>query len=84
MVFLASAPAIVLYFVLPTLWGILTAIIPGMEGAAHWLDLGQNTSDLSEFDISGVGWARLATSVALWVAVPFAIGLWRIVRREVS
>jgi ABC-2 type transport system permease protein len=28
MVFLASAPAIVLYFVLPTVWGILTAISP--------------------------------------------------------
>jgi hypothetical protein len=84
MVFLASAPAIVLYFVLPTLWGIITAIIPGMDDLARWLDLGQTTTDLSEFDISGVGWARLATSVALWVAVPFAIGLWRIVRRVIS
>ena len=84
MVFLASAPAIVLYFVLPTIWGILTAIIPGMDDVAKWLDLGPSTTDLSEFDISGIGWARLATSVALWVAVPFAIGLVRIIRREVS
>jgi ABC-2 type transport system permease protein len=39
---------------------------------------------LSEFDISGVGWAHLATSVALWVAIPFVIGLVRIIRAEVS
>jgi ABC-type transport system involved in multi-copper enzyme maturation permease subunit len=84
MVFLASAPAIVLYFVLPTLWGILTSIIPGMDDVAKWLDLGPSTNDLSEFDISGLGWAHLATAVALWVAVPFAIGLVRIIRREVS
>jgi hypothetical protein len=84
MVFLASAPAIVLYFVLPTVWGIITAIIPGMDDIAKWLDLGRTTTDLSEFDISGIGWARLATSVALWVAVPFVIGLVRIVRREVA
>ena len=69
---------------LPTLWGILTAIIPGMDDVAKWLDLGPSTNDLSEFDISGIGWARLATAVALWVAVPFAIGLVRIIRREVS
>jgi ABC-2 type transport system permease protein len=84
MVFLAGAPAIVLYFVLPTLWGIITSIVPGMDDVAKWADLGRNTTDLSEFDISGIGWARLATAVALWVAVPFVIGLVRIVRREVS
>ena len=44
MVFLASAPAIVLYFVLPTIWGILTAIIPGMDDVAKWLDLGPSTT----------------------------------------
>jgi len=57
---------------------------PGGDDVAKWLDLGPSTTDLSEFDISGVGWAHLATSVALWVAIPFVIGLVRIIRREVS
>jgi ABC-2 type transport system permease protein len=55
-----------------------------MDDVAKWLDLGPSTTDLAEFDISGVGWAHLATSVALWVAIPFVIGLVRIIRREVS
>jgi ABC-type transport system involved in multi-copper enzyme maturation permease subunit len=84
MVFLASAPAIVLYFVIPTAWGILAEVIPGLDGPAKWLDLGQTTSPLSDFDMSGTAWARLATSALLWVGVPLAIGLTRILRREVS
>jgi ABC-2 type transport system permease protein len=84
MVFLASAPAIVLYFVLPTAWGILGELVAALDDAGRWLDLGRTTSPLSEFDMSGTAWARLGTSVLLWVVLPFAIGLWRIVRREVS
>jgi hypothetical protein len=84
MVFLASAPAIVLYFVLPTAWGILAEVIPGLDGPSKWLDMGQTTSPLSDFDMSGTAWARLATSALLWVGVPLAIGLTRILRREVS
>ncbi len=37
---LASAPAIVLYFVLPITWGPLGSI-PALEGAARWLDGGR-------------------------------------------
>jgi hypothetical protein len=36
-----------------------------MDDVAKWLELGPSTTDLAEFDISGVGWAHLATSVAL-------------------
>ena len=84
MVFLASAPAIVLYYVLPTVWGILGEVIPGLDGPSKWLDLGQSTTPLQEFDMSGVAWARLATSALLWVALPLVIGLMRIRRTEVS
>jgi hypothetical protein len=84
MVFLTSAPAIVLYFVLPTVWGILLELIPGLDDPARWLDMGQTTTALAEFDMSGTAWARLATSALLWVALPFAIGLVRILRREVA
>jgi hypothetical protein len=84
MVFLASAPAIVVYFVLPTAWGILGEIIPGLNDVSRWLDMGQATTPLSEFDMSGIAWARLATSALLWIGVPLAIGLMRVVRREVA
>jgi len=84
MVFLASAPAIVLYFALPTVWGILTEIISALDEPARWLDLGSTTTPLSEFEMTGTDWARLGTSVLLWVGLPLAIGLVRIVRREIS
>jgi hypothetical protein len=35
-------------------------------------------------DMAGGDWARLATSTALWVGVPLAIGLWRTARRDVA
>jgi hypothetical protein len=56
----------------------------GLDGPSKWLDMGQTTVPLSEFDMSGTAWARLATSALLWVGVPLAIGLARILRREVS
>jgi hypothetical protein len=33
---------------------------------------------------SPIGWARAGTTLALWMLLPAAIGLWRIVRREIS
>jgi ABC-2 type transport system permease protein len=84
MVFLASAPAIVVYFALPTAWGILGELTPGLADVSRWLDMGKATTPLSDFDMSGIAWARLATSALLWIAVPLAIGLARVVRQEVA
>ena len=81
-VLLASAPAIVLYFVLPTVWAGLGAI-PKLEGAARWLDTSVTMTPLIEETLSATEWARLATSLALWLFLPLAIGLWRVARSDV-
>ena len=81
-VLLSSAPAIVLYFVLPTAWSALGAI-PKLEGAARWLDTSRTMTPLLEETLSGTQWARLATSLALWLVVPLAIGFWRVARSDV-
>ncbi len=81
-VLLASAPAIVLYFVLPTVWGILGEI-PALEGAARWLDTGRTMSPLLEESLSATEWARVGTSLALWLLVPLALGVWRVLRADV-
>jgi ABC-type transport system involved in multi-copper enzyme maturation permease subunit len=79
---LASAPAIVLYFVLPIAWAF-AGNLSFLEGAARWLD-GSRTTDTMTFEVlSGDEWARVATTVALWVVVPLLIGLWRILKGEV-
>jgi ABC-2 type transport system permease protein len=79
---LASAPAIVLYFVLPIAWSIVGSI-SALEGAARWLDPGRSLSPMIEETFSGTQWARALTTLALWVVLPLLIGLWRITRGEV-
>lgn len=79
---LASAPAIVLYFVLPIAWSTL-GTLSFLQGAASWLDSAETFAPMIEDALSGRQWAQLATTVALWLALPLAIGTWRILRREV-
>jgi ABC-2 type transport system permease protein len=81
-VLLASAPAIVLFFVLPTAWGAIGSI-SWFEGAARWLDQSRTMADMGEHALSGTEWARVGTSVALWVLLPIVIGFWRVHRNDV-
>jgi ABC-2 type transport system permease protein len=81
-VLLASAPAIVLYFVLPTVWSAVGSI-PALEGAARWLDQSRTMAPLLEGTISAGQWARVLASVGLWMVVPILVGAWRIARSDV-
>ena len=82
--FQASAPAIVLYFVLPTMISILTEVITAIEDVMRWIDLGRATIPFGEGDVTGAEWGRFGTTVLLWVGVPLALGLWRLWRTEVK
>jgi ABC-2 type transport system permease protein len=79
---LASAPAIVLYFVLPTVWAALGSI-SALEGAARWLDQSRTMSPLFEESLSSMQWARVGTSLALWLVLPLVLGFWRVTRGDV-
>ncbi|TDD98071.1 ABC transporter permease [Jiangella asiatica] len=82
---LLSTPlAIVLYFVLPTAWTVLGSLISALETPAQWLDLSSTTTVLLDGDLTGQAWAQLGTSVALWLALPLALGLVRVLRSEVK
>jgi hypothetical protein len=81
-VLLASAPAIILYFVLPTAWTAL-GHVHAVEGAAKWLDQNRTTSPLLEHALGGTEWARLAVSAVLWTALPVLLGFWRVNRNDV-
>ena len=80
--FLSSAPAIVLYFALPLAWGAL-GTIPFLNDAAQWLDTSRTTEPMTERLLSGEEWLQFASSQALWLALPLAIGLWRIAKGEI-
>jgi len=80
--FLNSAPAIILYFVLPAAWGALGSI-PFLHDAAQWLDTNRTTAPMTERAISAHEWLQFGTSQLLWLALPLAIGIYRITRNEI-
>ncbi|GAA4449369.1 ABC transporter permease [Phytohabitans houttuyneae] len=84
MLLMNSPLAIVLYFLLPTVWSMLTGLIDALRTPAEWLDLNVTSMPLTENAMSGSDWPKLAASVGLWVVVPLVAGLARLLRREVS
>jgi len=85
MLFMNSAVAIVLYFVVPTVWSILVQMISGLKGASEWLDFTVTSTPLFEdAALTGTEWAKLAASLGLWVVLPGVLGLVRLLKREVS
>jgi ABC-type transport system involved in multi-copper enzyme maturation permease subunit len=81
---LSPAPGIVLYFVLPIGWAILTHSIHALEDAGRWLDTSRTMADITSHDFSGKEWARLGVSLLPWMVAPLAFGAWRIRRSEIS
>ena len=81
---LSTPVAIVAYLALPTLWTVLTAFVAGLAKPAQWLDLNVALLPLMTGDLSATAWSQLATSVAVWVGLPLAVGLWRTARRDVA
>ena len=81
---LNSALAIVLFFLLPTLFGILGTLVSALAGPARWLDFSGASGALLEGDVSAEEWAQLATSYAVWGLLPLALGTWRVLRSQVS
>jgi len=84
LVFMNSALAIVLYYIIPTAWSILAQSVHAIEKPAKWLDTSQTVQPLVDGGMTGTAWAQLATSMALWLGVVMLIGLWRLRRTELK
>lgn len=80
---LTTAPAIVVYLVLPTVWDAAAGGIHWLASVARWLDGSKTLVPLTEGALTATQWAHVATTLALWVGVPALIGWWRIRRRDV-
>jgi ABC-type transport system involved in multi-copper enzyme maturation permease subunit len=76
-----TAAAVVTYFVAPT--AVLLAVAAISPERAPWVDVQESFGWLARFDVSGHA-GQLVSALALWIALPFAIGVWRSVRRNVS
>jgi ABC-2 type transport system permease protein len=83
MVLLNSAAAIVLSFAIPTVTSIVFSWSK-LADAAPWLDPNTAQSPLSDRNVTSTDWGHLAVNVSLWIALPLAIGIWRVLRGEVK
>jgi hypothetical protein len=83
-----SAAAIVSYFVywfvLPTLSMVLATNQHWFEKAQGWVDFSFNQSRMYDGGFSGHDWTQLAVTGAVWLVLPLAFGLWRVLRAEVK
>lgn len=82
-VLLASAPALVALFALPSSWAALVSL-SFFGGIGPWVDTARSLSPMHEEVLSGAQWAHAGTSLAIWMLLPLLIGIWRITRREIA
>jgi hypothetical protein len=83
-----SAGAIVTYFVywfvVPTLTSILAVNQHWFEKAQPWVDFSYNQSRMYNGGFTTTDWTQLAVTGAVWLAIPMAFGVWRVMRAEVK
>jgi ABC-2 type transport system permease protein len=86
--FLNTAAAIVVYFVysfvLPGLFQLGAQLIGWFGDIQPWIDFAAAQNPLIEGNVNGEQWAQLAVSGLLWLGLPLAVGLWRVLRAEVK
>ena len=84
LLFLNSSAAIVSYFVLPSALNIVGTLWKSMTEVQPWIDLWSAQSPLFlGGNLTGEQWAQSTTSTVIWVVLPFAVGLVRVLRAEV-
>ena len=81
---LNSPLAIVLYFLLPTVWAMLGGLVSWLRDSAQWLDTTLTMQPLLSSGLTSGEWARLGVSLLVWLVAPMLVGFVRIMRREVS
>lgn len=77
-----SAAAIVLYYLLPMVWGVLAAFSV-FRTAGEWLNPSTTFGYVQSAGWSG-HWPEIGVSFGLWVLLPLVVGVIRTLRREVS
>jgi len=88
MLIMNTAGAIVVYFayslILPTAVGILSAISNGFEKVAPWIEFNTAQTPLFDGDYTPTGeeWAQIAVAGTIWLIIPLALGIYRLLRIE--
>jgi len=88
MLIMNTAGAIVAYFayslILPTAVAILGELVPRFQDIAPWIEF--NTAQVplfqGDFTPSAEEWAQIVVSGTIWLVIPLALGIWRLLRIE--
>jgi ABC-2 type transport system permease protein len=83
MALLSTAVAIVFFYVVPNLSNLLFSAVSGLTGVAPWLDLDKAQAALYLHEVTAEQWAQYLTASLIWVVLPGAIGVVRVLRTEV-
>jgi ABC-2 type transport system permease protein len=85
---LNTAAAIVVYFaysfLVPTVFAIAAQFLGWFEDVQPWIDFAQAQSPLIDASMTGEDWVHLLVSGLIWLAIPVALGLRRILRAELK
>jgi ABC-2 type transport system permease protein len=81
---LVSAPAIVAYLLLPTIWDAVVGGIGGLAGVARWIDSSETLAPLTQQTLSATQWAHALATFAVWIGIPIVIGWRRIGRGDLD
>jgi ABC-2 type transport system permease protein len=81
---LLSAPAIVAYLLLPTIWDAVLGGFSGLSGVARWLDSTQTLAPLTQQPMSATQWAHALATFVVWIGIPIVIGWARIGRGDID
>ena len=81
---LNTAAAIVSFFVLPIALTIATSVSTRIAEHAEWFDLGAVGMPFMNGTATGSDWAHLASTCAIWIALPMAVGVVRVLRSDLK
>jgi len=86
--FLNSPIAIVVYFayawVLPAIFAVAAQFIGWFGDLQPWIDFTAAQGPMLEGKMQGEDWPHLLVSGFIWFVIPFALGMWRILRAELK
>lgn len=82
--FLNTPAAIIAAIVAPTIWTIMANSIPALIDLAPWTDFTAAVGPIVGGSPTGDDWAHLASTSGIWVLLPLAFGIYRVMRSEVK
>jgi ABC-type transport system involved in multi-copper enzyme maturation permease subunit len=86
--FLNTPAAIVVFFVykwvLPGLFALGASLMGWFNDLSPWIDFQAAQLPVQDLSVNGAEWGHLLVSGFLWLVLPLAIGVWRVLRAEVK